>query len=165
MISRMRCGSSKDKLTYSPGQERLASPRHARSTHSIDRLFGAVCLELGTGAALVLPACNAEAMQLQTKSPSGSLPAPMHFSSSIDDQRLDPARSWALASAKSQAQQAARVRVQGSPIRRNRIVVRRQRRDSSISRLEARSAREGACAAILNDKATRHAGLRPKRDG
>jgi len=27
-------------------------------------LFGAVCPELGTGAALVLPTCNTEAMQL-----------------------------------------------------------------------------------------------------
>jgi hypothetical protein len=45
--------------------ERFERPRaihdqHTQSTY----LFGAVCPERGTGAALVLPACNSEAMQL-----------------------------------------------------------------------------------------------------
>jgi hypothetical protein len=48
----MRVGQ-KNKLTY----------RWAKKAHST-YLFGAICPELGTGAALVLPACNSEAMQL-----------------------------------------------------------------------------------------------------
>jgi hypothetical protein len=47
-----------------------------------------------------------------------------------------------------------------------RAANRRHRRAlNTISSFEARSAREGACAAILNDKVARRAGLRPKREG
>jgi hypothetical protein len=59
----MRVGQ-KNKLTYR--WTRKGSRPHAihdqrtQSTY----LFGAVCPEHGTGAALVLPACNSEAMQL-----------------------------------------------------------------------------------------------------
>jgi len=59
----MRVGQ-KNKLTYRwarrgsrPG---AAHDQRTQSTY----LFGAVCPEHGTGAALVLPACNTEAMQL-----------------------------------------------------------------------------------------------------
>ena len=59
----MRVGQ-KNKLTYRwtrkgsrPG---AAHDQRTQSTY----LFGAVCPERGTGAALVLPACNTEAMQL-----------------------------------------------------------------------------------------------------
>jgi len=46
------------------GQERFASPHtHDQRTQST-YLFGAVCPERGSGAALMLPACNSEAMQL-----------------------------------------------------------------------------------------------------
>src|SRR5262249_45117549 len=47
------------------GPSKDAAPRttHDQRTQST-YLFGAVCPELGTGAALVLPACNSEAMQL-----------------------------------------------------------------------------------------------------
>jgi hypothetical protein len=38
--------------------------RHPRSTHPVDLSVRAVCPERGAGAALVLPACNSEAMQL-----------------------------------------------------------------------------------------------------
>src|SRR5215218_7144455 len=57
-------GRPEEQAHLSLGEERLASPRHSRSTHAIDYLFGAVCPEHGTGAGLVLPACNSEAMQL-----------------------------------------------------------------------------------------------------
>jgi hypothetical protein len=59
----MRVGQ-KNKLTYR--WARKGSRPHAvhdqrtQSTY----VFGAVCPQLGTGAALVLPACNTEAMQL-----------------------------------------------------------------------------------------------------
>jgi DDE superfamily endonuclease len=44
-------------------QSTQSSAVHDQRTQST-YLFGAVCPELGTGAALVLPACNSEAMQL-----------------------------------------------------------------------------------------------------
>ena len=54
-----------EEQTHLPlGQERLTSSRHPRSTCPVAYLFGAVCPERGAGAALVLPACNSEAMQL-----------------------------------------------------------------------------------------------------
>ena len=54
----------KNKLTYrwarKGSRPRAAHDQRTQSTY----LFGAVCPELGTGAALVLPFCNSEAMQL-----------------------------------------------------------------------------------------------------
>ncbi len=59
----MRVGQ-KNKLTYrwarKGSRPRAAPDQRTQSTY----LFGAVCPELGTGAALVLPLCNSEAMQL-----------------------------------------------------------------------------------------------------
>ena len=59
----MRVGQ-KNKLTYrwakKGSRPRAIHDQRTQSTY----LFGAVCPELGTGAALVLPACNTEAMQL-----------------------------------------------------------------------------------------------------
>ena len=54
-----------EKQTHlSLGQERLTPLRdHDQRTQST-YLFGAVCPERGAGVALVLPACNSEAMQL-----------------------------------------------------------------------------------------------------
>ena len=59
----MRVGQ-KNKLTYRWARKG-SRPRavHDQRTQS-SYLFGAVCPDLGTGAALVLPACNSEAMQL-----------------------------------------------------------------------------------------------------
>jgi len=54
----------KNKLTYrwarKGSRPRATHDQRTESTY----LFGAVCPERGTGAALVLPACNSEAMQL-----------------------------------------------------------------------------------------------------
>ena len=59
----MRVGQ-KNKLTYrwarKGSRPRAAHDQRTQSTY----LFGAVCPQLGTGAALVLPFCNSEAMQL-----------------------------------------------------------------------------------------------------
>ena len=59
----MRVGQ-KNKLTYrwarKGSRPRAAHDQHTQSTY----LFGAVCPEHGIGAALVLPFCNTEAMQL-----------------------------------------------------------------------------------------------------
>src|SRR5437763_13102265 len=59
----MRVGQ-KNKLTYrwarKGSRPRAAHDQRTQSTY----VFGAVCPELGTGAALVLPNCNTEAMQL-----------------------------------------------------------------------------------------------------
>jgi DDE superfamily endonuclease len=59
----MRVGQ-KNKLTYrwarKGSRPRATHDQRTQSTY----LFGAVCPERGTGAALVLPACNTEAMQL-----------------------------------------------------------------------------------------------------
>ncbi len=59
----MRVGQ-KNKLTYrwarTGSRPRGAHDQRTQSTY----LFGAVCPERGTGAALVLPTCNTEAMQL-----------------------------------------------------------------------------------------------------
>ena len=59
----MRVGQ-KNKLTYRWARKG-SCPRaiHDQRTEST-YLFGAVCPERGTGAALVLTACNSEAMQL-----------------------------------------------------------------------------------------------------
>ena len=54
----------KNKLTIAgPGKAHVPRADHDQRTQST-YLFGAVCPERGTGAALVLPACNTEAMQL-----------------------------------------------------------------------------------------------------
>ena len=59
----MRVGQ-KNKLTYrwatKGSRPRAIHDQRTQSTY----VFGAVCPERGTGAALVLPACNTEAMQL-----------------------------------------------------------------------------------------------------
>ena len=59
----MRVGQ-KNKLTYrwarKGSRPRAAHDQRTQSTY----LFGAVCPERGAGAALVLPACNCEAMKL-----------------------------------------------------------------------------------------------------
>ena len=59
----MRVGQ-KNKLTYrwarKGSRPRAAHEQRTQSTY----LFGAICPERGAGAALVLPACNCEAMQL-----------------------------------------------------------------------------------------------------
>ena len=59
----MRVGQ-KNKLTYrwarTGSRPRAIHDQRTQSTY----LFGAVCPEHGTGAALVLPFCNTEAMQL-----------------------------------------------------------------------------------------------------
>ena len=59
----MRVGQ-KNKLTYrwarKGSRPRAIHDQRTQSTY----LFGAVCPERGAGAALVLPACNTEAMQL-----------------------------------------------------------------------------------------------------
>jgi hypothetical protein len=59
----MRVGQ-KNKLTYrwarKGSRPRAVHDQPTQSTY----LFGAVCPQHGTGAALVLPACNSEAMQL-----------------------------------------------------------------------------------------------------
>jgi hypothetical protein len=59
----MRVGQ-KNKLTYrwarKGSRPRAVHDQRTQSTY----VFGAVCPELGTGAALVLPFCNTEAMQL-----------------------------------------------------------------------------------------------------
>jgi hypothetical protein len=59
----MRVGQ-KNKLTYrwarTGSRPRATHDQRTQSTY----LFGAVCPERGTGAALVLPACNTQAMQL-----------------------------------------------------------------------------------------------------
>src|SRR6476469_663717 len=59
----MRVGQ-KNKITYRWARTG-SRPRadHDQRTQSA-YLFGAVCPERGTGAALVLPACNTQAMQL-----------------------------------------------------------------------------------------------------
>ena len=59
----MRVGQ-KNKLTYRWARKGSRPPAaHDQRTQST-YLFGAVCPERGAGAALVLPACNTEAMQL-----------------------------------------------------------------------------------------------------
>src|SRR5262249_55059324 len=62
----MRIGQ-KNKLTYRwarrGSRPRAIYDQRTQSTY----LFGAVCPERGAGAALVLPACNSEAMQLHVE--------------------------------------------------------------------------------------------------
>src|SRR5690242_1966167 len=58
----MRVGQ-KNKLTYR-WNRKGSRPRATHDQRTQSYLFGAVCPERGAGAALVLPACNTEAMQL-----------------------------------------------------------------------------------------------------
>src|SRR5215510_11639628 len=63
LVSRRDASGPKEQAHLSLGQgsrHRAAHDQRTQSTY----LFGAVCPERGAGAALVLPACNTEAMQL-----------------------------------------------------------------------------------------------------
>jgi hypothetical protein len=104
----MRVGQ-KHKLTYrwarKGSRPRAAHDQRTQSTY----LFGAVCPERGTGAALVLPACNTEAMQLHldeiaTKITPGLTP----FSSSTKPDGMVPRPS----SSQQHLAPAARARAQ-----------------------------------------------------
>src|SRR2546430_16329766 len=57
-------GWPEEQAHLSLGQEGLTTPRHSRSTHPVHLSVRCRITERGTGAALVLPACNSEAMQL-----------------------------------------------------------------------------------------------------
>jgi putative transposase len=61
--ARTRCGSARrtGSPIAGPGKARVPAPLNDQRTQST-YLFGAVCPERGTDAALVLPACNTEAM-------------------------------------------------------------------------------------------------------
>ncbi len=73
----MRVGQ-KNKLTYrwarKGSRPRAAHDQRTQSTY----LFGAVCPEHGTGAALVLPFCNTEAMQLHLDEIAAKVTAGAH---------------------------------------------------------------------------------------
>ena len=73
----MRVGQ-KNKLTYrwarTGSRPRAIHDQRTQSTY----LFGAVCPEHGTGAALVLPFCNTEAMQLHLDEIAASVTAGAH---------------------------------------------------------------------------------------
>ena len=104
----MRVGQ-KNKLTYrwarKGSRPRAVHDQRTQSTY----LFGAVCPERGTGAALVLPACNTEAMQLHLDEIAPRVPRrPCHshprsgrmarrLSSQGSRQHLAPAIALALA--------------------------------------------------------------------
>src|SRR5262249_3224870 len=64
LVSRRDAGGPKEQAHLSLGQERFTPPCRPRSTDPIDLSVWWVCPERGAGAALVLPACNCEAMQL-----------------------------------------------------------------------------------------------------
>ena len=86
----MRVGQ-KNKLTYrwarKGSRPRAAHDQRTQSSY----LFGAVCPERGAGAALVLPACNTEAMQLHLDEIAPrSLRALTLFSSSIKPAGMAP---------------------------------------------------------------------------
>ena len=73
----MRVGQ-KNKLTYrwarKGSRPRATHDQRTQSTY----LFGAVCPEHGTGAALVLPVCNSEAMQLHLNAIAGKVSPGAH---------------------------------------------------------------------------------------
>ena len=73
----MRVGQ-KNKLTYRWAKKgtrpRATHDQRTQSTY----LFGAVCPEHGTGAALVLPVCNSEAMQLHLNAIAGKVSPGAH---------------------------------------------------------------------------------------
>ena len=74
----MRVGQ-KNKLTYrwarKGSRPRAIHDQRTQSTY----VFGAVCPELGTGAALALPACNTEAMQLHLDEIATKVTRGAHF--------------------------------------------------------------------------------------
>jgi hypothetical protein len=89
----MRVGQ-KYKLTYrwarKGSRPRAAHDQRTQSTY----LFGAVCPERGAGAALVLPACNTEAMQLHLDEIATKITPGAHaFSSSIKPGGMAPTPS------------------------------------------------------------------------
>ena len=64
MVSGRDARRAEEQADLPLGPQGLAAARiHDQRTQST-YLFGAVCPERGTGAALVLPSCNSEAMQL-----------------------------------------------------------------------------------------------------
>ena len=73
----MRVGQ-KNKLTYrwarTGSRPRAAHDQRTQSTY----LFGAVCPEHGKGSGLVLPVCNAEAMQLHLDDIAAKVAPPAH---------------------------------------------------------------------------------------
>ena len=86
----MRVGQ-KNKLTYrwarKGSRPRAIHDQRTQSTY----LFGAVCPQRGAGAALVLPACNTEAMQLHLDEIATKItPALTLFSSSIKPGGMAP---------------------------------------------------------------------------
>ena len=81
----MPCGSEEQTRPIAgPGKARVLGPSTINAL--IQYLFGAVCPERGAGAALVLPACNTEAMQLHLTKSHESHPAhtPFSFSMMLD---------------------------------------------------------------------------------
>ena len=64
MVPGRDAGRPEEQAHLSLGQKGLTPPRHSRSTYRIDVLVRCGLPERGTGAALVLPTCNSEAMQL-----------------------------------------------------------------------------------------------------
>ena len=70
-------GWSKEQAHLSLGQKGWRRATHNQRTQSTYR-FGAVCPERGAGAALVLPACNCEAMQLHLGSNRSRPPEHTH---------------------------------------------------------------------------------------
>jgi hypothetical protein len=91
LVPRRDAGGSKEQAHLSLGQERF-TPRatHDQRTQST-YLFGAVCPERGAGAALVVPTCNCEAMQLHLDEiPTKSPPEHTPFSSLIRTAGMAP---------------------------------------------------------------------------
>ena len=64
LVSGRDAGRPEEQAYLSLGPEGLASPHRARSAHPIDLFVRGGLPRTGTGAALVLPFCNTEAMQL-----------------------------------------------------------------------------------------------------
>src|SRR5258707_2681676 len=64
LVPRRDAGGSKEQADLPLGHERLTPPCRPRSKDPIDLSVRCVCPERRAGAALVLPACNTEAMQL-----------------------------------------------------------------------------------------------------
>ena len=87
----MRVGQ-KNKLTYrwarKGSRPRAAHDQRTQSTY----LFGAVCPEHGTGAALVLPFCNTEAMQLHLDEIATKVSAGAHAILILDHQAFTRAK-------------------------------------------------------------------------
>src|SRR5215813_2892703 len=64
LVSRRDASGPKEQAHLSLGQERFTPPCRPRSTDPIDLSVWCGLSRTGAGAALVLPACNCEAMQL-----------------------------------------------------------------------------------------------------